>query len=580
MQGSLSASAFATALRDLHLERRTGLLHCAQPGALRSLRFQRGEVVHVLSDQKDERLGETLLRLGVIDDEQLARATLVLVRDRKRLGPVLIELGVLNFGQLQQALGRHVRDIFERVLARPEGQLVYEAVNEDAMGADEVRPTLQTGDLVLEAARRVPAPDVKAALGDLSRPLGLGTGSGLLAATLKLTPSEGFLFSRIDGSSGRDALSLLPGDPAEAERSLLALISCGLACWGDARPAAPIRSDERPRVTRLPVVEGRMPPTPAAGFPAVNPEAATPVPAASPAPAPSPAPGPRAPEPAPAAPPRPDPDAEKREKQAELRKAIEEAHAALGRENHFEVLGLTREAKEAEVKDAYFRLAKRFHPDSCNDAALHDLKPKAEALFIRIGQAWDVLRNPKSRGDYESSLPRVRPVAGPAAPAAAPAGPPTPRTQAIQSEAAVARANESVRRAEKLLQEEKWWDAIQLFEEALPLASGNYPLRAHLGLARCFFKNPNWVKRGEEQLAKAAADFPKSAEPAVELARFYAGRGMKARALGQVRRALELKPEHEDAAALLAELEASGGGPPPEAPASRGGLLGKLLGRK
>jgi curved DNA-binding protein CbpA len=578
MQGSLSAITFATALRDLHLGRQTGLLHCAQPGALRSLRFQRGEVVHVLSDQKDERLGETLLRLGVLDAEQLARATSVLVRDRKRLGAVLIELGVLSFGQLQEALGRHVREVFERVLARAEGQIVYEAVNEDAMSGDEVRPKLQTGDLVLEAVRRVPAADLTATLGDLSRPLGLGTGSGLLAATLKLSPSEGFLFSRIDGSSGRDALSLLPGDPTEAERSLLALLSCGLACWGEARAAAATRPDERPRVTRLPVVEGRMPPTPVAGFPAVRAEAAAPTPPTG-TPGASPAPAARAPEPAPAAPPKPDPEVVRREKQAELRRAIEEAHAALGRENHFEVLGLTREAKEAEVKEAYFRLAKRFHPDGCNDEALHDLKPKAEALFIRIGQAWDVLRNPKSRGDYESSLPRVRPAPAPA-PVAAPVGPPTPRTQAIQSEAEVARANDSVRRAEKLMQEEKWWDAIQLFEEALPLASGNYPLRAHLGLARCFSKNPNWVKRGEEQLARAVQEFPKSPEPPLELARFYAGRGMKARALAQARRALELKPDHEEATALIAELEGGSPGAAAQAPAPRGGLLGRLLGRK
>ncbi|MCM2256926.1 MAG: DnaJ domain-containing protein [Vicinamibacteria bacterium] len=567
MQGSLSAGSFAAALRDLHLGRETGLLHCAQPGALRSLRFQRGDVIHVLSDQKDERLGETLLRLGVISGEQLVQATAVLVAERKRLGPVLIELGVLSFGQLQEALGRHIRDVFERVLSKLEGQLVFEAVHEDNARPDETRPLLQTGDLVLEATRRMAPAEVTAALGDLARPLALGSGAGMLAAALKLSPSEGFLLSRIDGSTARDALSLLPGDAAEAERSLLGLIACGIAAWGTARRAPAARADDRPRVTRMPVIEGRTPdpvvpaagssPTPAAGFPAV------------------PKPGPAAPAPA-AAPAGPDPETAKREKQAELRKAIEEAHAALGNETHFEVLGLTRSATEAELKEAYFRLAKRFHPDSCNDEALHDLKPKAEQLFIRIGKAWDVMRNPKARADYEANLPRARPVPQ-ASNTAEPAGPPTPRTQALAAEVEVARANDNVRKAEKLAQEEKYWDAIQLFEAALPIASGNYPLRAHLGLARCYLKNPNWARRGEEQLHKAAQDFPKSIEPPFELARLYRDRGMKARAIGQLRKVLDLKPEYEEAAGLLAELD---GGPRTDPAPPAGGLLGKLLGRK
>lgn len=574
MQGSLSAGSFAAALRDLHLGRETGLLHCAQPGALRSLRFQGGEVIHVLSDQKDERLGETLRRFGVISGEQLARATSVLVSQRKRLGPVLIDLGVLSFGQLQEALGRHIRDVFERVLSKLEGQLVFEAVPEDDARPDETRPLLQTGDLVLEATRRMAPAEVAAALGDLARPLGLGSGAGMLAAALKLSPSEGFLLSRIDGSTARDALSLLPGDPAEAERSLLGLIACGIAAWSPARRAPAPRSDERPRVTRMRVVEGRAAepvaaaagasPTPAAGLPAVPragsaPTLAVPKPAAPPSP-----------------PAGPDRETAKHEKQAELRKAIEAAHAALGNETHFEVLGLTRSATEAELKEAYFQLAKRFHPDSCNDEALADLRPKAEQLFIRIGKAWDVMRNPKARADYEANLPRARRVPQASRPAE-PVGPPTPRTQALAAEVEVARANDDVRKAEKLTQGEKYWDAIQLFEAALPIASGSYPLRAHLGLARCYLKNPNWARRGEEQLHKAAQEFPNSAEPPFELARLYRDRGMKARAIGQLRKVLELKPEHEEAAGLLAELE---GGPRTDPDPPAGGLLGKLLGRK
>src|SRR6185503_16313768 len=79
-------------------------------------------------------------------------------------------------------------------------------------------------------------------------------------------------------------------------------------------------------------------------------------------------------------------------KLAETRRAeIEEAYAGLKTRNHFEVLGLPRASSEAQVKDAYFRLAKRFHPDTHHDPLLKDLRDKLEAVFIRLGEAYEIL---------------------------------------------------------------------------------------------------------------------------------------------------------------------------------------------
>ncbi len=65
---------------------------------------------------------------------------------------------------------------------------------------------------------------------------------------------------------------------------------------------------------------------------------------------------------------------------------------------------IPRTANETQVKEAYFRLAKRFHPDVHHDAALTDLRDKLEAVFIRLGQAYEVLRNPRTRASYEETL--------------------------------------------------------------------------------------------------------------------------------------------------------------------------------
>jgi hypothetical protein len=85
---------------------------------------------------------------------------------------------------------------------------------------------------------------------------------------------------------------------------------------------------------------------------------------------------------------------------------ILEAHEGLGARTHFEILGVPRDATEAQVREAYFRLAKRFHPDVHHDEALSDLRDKLEEVFARLGEAYEVLCNPRIRASYERDLAR------------------------------------------------------------------------------------------------------------------------------------------------------------------------------
>lgn len=58
------------------------------------------------------------------------------------------------------------------------------------------------------------------------------------------------------------------------------------------------------------------------------------------------------------------------------------------------VLGLSRDASDADIKKAYRQLARKYHPDV-------NKEPGAEDMFKRVQKAYDVLSNPQKRAQYD-----------------------------------------------------------------------------------------------------------------------------------------------------------------------------------
>ena len=63
--------------------------------------------------------------------------------------------------------------------------------------------------------------------------------------------------------------------------------------------------------------------------------------------------------------------------------------------DHYESLGVSREASEEEIKKAYREKALKYHPDKNPGDA------DAETRFKEAAQAYDVLRDPEKRARYD-----------------------------------------------------------------------------------------------------------------------------------------------------------------------------------
>lgn len=67
----------------------------------------------------------------------------------------------------------------------------------------------------------------------------------------------------------------------------------------------------------------------------------------------------------------------------------------LAKRDYYEVLGLNKGASEDEIKKAYRKMAKKYHPD------LNPGDEKAEAAFKEVNEAYQVLSNPETRAQYD-----------------------------------------------------------------------------------------------------------------------------------------------------------------------------------
>ena len=63
--------------------------------------------------------------------------------------------------------------------------------------------------------------------------------------------------------------------------------------------------------------------------------------------------------------------------------------------DYYKILGVSKDIPQSDVKKAYLKRAKQFHPD------LHPDDPKAKAKFQALNEAYDVIGDPEKRRKYD-----------------------------------------------------------------------------------------------------------------------------------------------------------------------------------
>ena len=228
MAGPLAEGVVPQLLRDIYVGRRNGWLHLTRNDDRQSLRFRRGHIVNARTNVVSERMGEVMVRHGLLSETDLARATEIVIRDKRRLGEVLTELGVIDASRLEDGVALHVHEMLAKVFAWTDGSYSFEQ-EEETPGGD-LTLKLSTGELILEAVQAVRDPEaVRGALGDLDRVPAPSNDPLLRFQKLTLSPTDGFVLSRVDGrTSAREIVQMIPLPAEEVEKSLFGLLSTGV----------------------------------------------------------------------------------------------------------------------------------------------------------------------------------------------------------------------------------------------------------------------------------------------------------------------------------------------------------------
>jgi hypothetical protein len=151
LQVDLAALPLSVVLEGIHAAGKSGLLHYAYRDQEKTVYLHKGEVVFARSNQRVDRLGECLLRAGVITLEQL-RETERCFAPPQRFGKVLVERGFLSPRELWNGVKYQVEEIVRSLFAVAGGRVWFWAG--EIQPDNVVRLSLETGRLVAEGLQR------------------------------------------------------------------------------------------------------------------------------------------------------------------------------------------------------------------------------------------------------------------------------------------------------------------------------------------------------------------------------------------------------------------------------------------
>lgn len=355
VQGSLTTTSLPDLMRQIYVERRSGELILKQDKIKKQIYFELGHVVFAASNQREDKLGEALVRHGRLTRQQLEELLPTLGRTR-HLGKTLVEIGVLNERELITYVTFQIIDIIYSLFTWTTGEYEFQE-GEYNKAPEELKLKFSTATIILEGIRRMEDMDlIRRGLGDLNRLIAPTSSPLLRMQSLTLKPVERQVLDLV--TEPMDILRLLilaaPESPKRVIQSLYGLLSVGLL----QQTIAPELSTETGRFVVPKDVQQQVEFAPPLDYRNPYRNQATP-------------------------PQRSDMD--------QILSEIPEFKKRIASNDPMVILGITPQSTPIEIRDTYYTLAARFHPDKFIQMP-RNVRADVEMIFAKITESYNRIR--------------------------------------------------------------------------------------------------------------------------------------------------------------------------------------------
>jgi curved DNA-binding protein CbpA len=227
--------------------------------------------------------------------------------------------------------------------------------------------------------------------------------------------------------------------------------------------------------------------------------------------------------------------------------------------DYYELFAMSRDDFSASrLKTNYYALAKKYHPDKYRKYGSEEINRILEDLLNIFNTAYEVLKDPQRKHNYDTELGTsdLKPTV---AAAAAKGG---PRPQDMEQI-----AQDNFQQGRNLIQLQKYAEAISFLRRSVQIKPENAEYNAYLAYAMS--KVPQFRKEAEKHFLKAIEINPMNVNTYLHLGRLYKDAHLNNKALAVFQEALRWDPENKVA---LQEIEEISG-----VRKSKGGLFGGLF---
>ena len=127
LEGKIVDFGVADILQLISQQQKTGVLIVERSNESIEVLFWNGMILtsYPSTQNENEELGRKLLSAGIIDEEQLRKASDIQEKNFKHLGEILIDLGLLNKELLEQIMHNQIYDIFSEIFQWKEGSYAF-----------------------------------------------------------------------------------------------------------------------------------------------------------------------------------------------------------------------------------------------------------------------------------------------------------------------------------------------------------------------------------------------------------------------------------------------------------------------